>query len=135
MDRFKSPVIESQDELVKVMMYIDMNPKRAAMVRHPKEYLWSSFAHYAYGREDPLITEPDCYLSLGDTPDSRQQEYLNMVEHILKHDWKKKTDYSATAFIGNPDWVKGRYLRLFSQKKQMMTQKIKWNDISLTAPP
>lgn len=135
MDRFKSPVIESQGELLKVMMYIDMNPKRACMVNHPQEYKWSSFAHYAYGKKDPLITEPECYLSLGKTPKDRQREYLKMVEYILKHDWKEKKNYSRTCFIGSPDWVKNRYIQLKYQIQNQRKKKAKVKRSALRAPP
>ena len=38
MDRFKSPVIHSGKDLLKVMLYIDLHTKRAKMVKHPKDY-------------------------------------------------------------------------------------------------
>ena len=117
MDRFKSPVIESQADLLKVMYYIDLNPKRAKMVKHPKEFQWSSFSHYAYGTEDALISEPQCYLDLGDTPAERQKRYVEMVDEILMNDWKEKKDYSSESFIGNPEWVTMRYLELKRQLK------------------
>lgn len=120
MDRFKSPVIETQSDLLKVMYYIDLNPSRAKMVKHPKEYQWSSFHYYAYGREDPLISEPPCYLDLGETPHERQEKYLEMVNEILKNDWKEKKNYSTELFIGNPEWVIMRYLQL---KKQVRERK------------
>lgn len=127
MDRFKSPVIETQPDLLKVMYYIDLNPKRAHMVEHPKEYAWTSFHHYAYGKEDPLLTQPDCYLHLGETPVERQNAYLNMVDEILQNDWKKKKNYSSESFIGNPEWVTMRYLQLRQQVRER--QHLKKNQI------
>ena len=112
MDRFKSPIIESQSELLKVMYYIDLNQKRAFVNKHPKDNEFSSFQHYAYGKEEPLITDPQCYIDLGETPEERQEEYLRMVEYILAHDWKDKKNYSNIDFIGNPDWVKMRYFQI-----------------------
>jgi len=112
MDRFKSPVIQSDFDHLQVMFYIDLNPKRAGMVQHPKEYGWSSFHYYAYGKEDPLITPAPSYLNLGDSPQMRRRNYLLMVSKILKGDWKEKRPYSAVSFIGNPDWVIGRMEQL-----------------------
>jgi len=106
MDRFKSPVLETDIDLLRVMFYIDLNPKRAKMVQHPKDYRWSSFAYYAYGKEDPLIDPAPSYLNLGKTAEKRQAEYRAMVEEILKNDWKEKQPYSSVPFIGNPEWVK-----------------------------
>jgi putative transposase len=115
MDRFKSPVIHSDFDHLQVMFYIDLNPKRAKMVEHPKDYQWSSFHYYAYGKEDPLITPAPSYLNLGNTKRLRQKNYLKMIEQILQNDWKEKKPYSSVPFIGNPRWVEARIeqLRIF----------------------
>ena len=117
MDRFKSPVIHSEFDHLQVMFYIDLNPKRAGMVTHPRQYKWTSFHYYAYGYDDPLITPAPSYLNLGDSPGLRRKNYLLMIQKILKNDWKEKRPYSSVAFIGNPDWVQGRLdqLKLFKQ--------------------
>lgn len=112
MDRFKSPRIQTEVDLLKVMIYIDLNPKRAHMVPHPKDYKWSSYAHYAFGKEDPLIDEAPSYTNLGLSPKERQKAYRELVEEILLHDWKEKKDYSSVSFIGNPDWVWEKVIKI-----------------------
>lgn len=109
MDRFKSPVIQTDRDLLSVMSYIDLNPQRAGMVNHPEEYKWSSYRYYAYGEEDPLITPAPSYLALGNTPKVRQQEYKRMVEAIIKEYGLEKRNYSKALYIGSPDWVKKNY--------------------------
>lgn len=111
MDRFRSPIIQTDTDLLKVMAYVDLNPNRARMVIHPKEYRWSSYKYYAHGKSDLLITPAPSYLGLGNTPVERQTIYQNMVNAILAVDMKKE-NYSKTACIGNPDWVKQRYTEL-----------------------
>lgn len=111
MDRFKSPIIQTDRDLLKVMTYVDLNPNRARMVIHPKEYRWSSYKYYAHGKSDPLITPAPSYLALGNTPVERQTAYQNMVNAILSVAVKKE-NYSRTACIGNPDWVKQRCVEL-----------------------
>lgn len=101
-------MIHSDFDRLQVMFYIDLNPKRAKMVDHPKEYKWSSFHYYAYGKEDPLITAAPSYLNLGNTAGLRRKNYLLMVEQILQNDWKEKKPYSSVPFIGNPTWVNAR---------------------------
>lgn len=120
MDRFKSPRIESDNDLLKVMTYIDLNPKRAKMVKHPKYNSCSSFAHYAYGKKDELIDEAPSYTQLGKTPDERQRVYLKLVDEIIKNDWEKREPYSSVNFIGNPDWVikKSKALHKECEKKR-----------------
>lgn len=123
MDRFKSPKIETDADLEKVMFYVDLNPKRAGMVLHPRDYKWGSFHYYAYGKKDPLITPAPSYLEMGRDDKTRQATYQTMVEEILKDDWKEKKPYSSTPFIGNPEWVKQRYELL---KQARLDKKIKW---------
>lgn len=121
MDRFKSPTIQTDAHLLKVMSYIDLNPKRANIISHPKEYKWSSFHYYAYGKKDPLITPAPSYLGLGTTDSARRRVYLKMVEGILKDDWRKKKPYASTPFIGDPYWVTNKAKEL----KDLQFQKYK----------
>ena len=118
MDRFKSPRIQTEADLLKVMLYIDLNPKRAGKVRHPRSNEYSSFRYYAYGKDDPLITPAPSYLALAATPKRRQQCYRAMVTDILKNDWKEKKPYSSEPFIGNPDWVKLKIEELKSIRRE-----------------
>ena len=105
MDRFKSPRIQTEADLLKVMLYIDLNPKRAGKVRSPRHNRWSSYAYYACGKEDPIITPAPAYLELAAMPEKRQACYRALVEEILHNDWKEKQAYSSDYFIGDPLWV------------------------------
>lgn len=118
MDRFKSPRIQTDADLLKVMLYIDLNPKRAGKARHPRANEYSSFRYYAYGKDDPLLTPAPSYLELGKTPKRRQKCYQAMIAEILKNDWKEKRPYSSTPFIGNPDWVKLKIEELKSIRRE-----------------
>ncbi len=120
MDRFKSPRIQTDEHLLHVMLYIDLNPKRAGKVSHPRENLFSSYDYYAEGTEDPLITPAPSYLGLGNTKEKRQKAYQRLVEDILKDDWKEKRPYSSLPFIGNPDWVKKKTQNLIKIRRQQI---------------
>ncbi|MFH1356335.1 MAG: transposase, partial [bacterium] len=86
MDRYKSPVIETDEDLMSVITYNDLNPYRTIRKTHPKDYEWSSYAHYAYGKQDPLLTEPEFYITLGNTAKERQKKYRYMTNEIIKDD-------------------------------------------------
>ena len=105
MSRFKSPTIQTDEHLLNVMVYVDLNPCRAGKVKHPKNYKWTSYHYYAFGKDDPLITPAPTYLGLGRDDEERQRIYTEMVEDLIEDGLKKK-DYSAVHFIGDPDWVK-----------------------------
>jgi len=125
MDRFKSPRIEKDTDQLMVMFYNDLNPKRAKIVGHPKEYGWSSYRFYAFGEADLLITPAPAYLNLAACPEERCKIYRKMVEAILQNDWKEKKPYSSVPFIGEPEWVKIRFEALQLLNK---TRRMKWQE-------
>lgn len=112
LDRFKSPCIQSDEALLVVMHYQDLNSWRTGKVKHPKDYYWSSYRHYSYGERDALITDAPSFLGLANTDKKRQRLYRQMVERILKEEGTRKRNYSKTRFIGDPDWVRKREQKL-----------------------
>jgi putative transposase len=69
--RYKSTLIQSERYLLACMVYIDLNPVRAALVSDPGDYPWSSHGHYVGRRHDRLITPHALYWALGNTPFAR----------------------------------------------------------------
>jgi len=74
--RFKSSLIDSETYLFTCHKYIELNPLRAGIASRPSEYRWSSHAHYAFGRHDPLVTEHGAYAALGPTAVERRSAFL-----------------------------------------------------------
>jgi putative transposase len=54
--RYRATLIESEAYLLTCCRYIELNPVRAEMVRHPRDYRWSSYHYHAEGKSDPLLT-------------------------------------------------------------------------------
>jgi len=79
--RYRSAVVETDQYLLACMRYIELNPVRAGLVSEPTMYRWSSHAHYAGLRVDPLVTEHAVYWALGNTPFERQLAYRRLFEH------------------------------------------------------
>lgn len=130
MDRFKSPLIESDEHMLKAMAYIDLNPHRAKKVTHPRQNDWSSYRYYAYSRTDPLITPSLSYLALGRNPIERQCEYRAIVEALMEH--RTLMNISHTSFIGDPDWVLMKYRELCERLGRRMCD---MTFARLTGPP
>lgn len=84
--RFKSSLIDSESYLFTCHRYIEMNPVRAGLVGHPADYPWSSHAHYALARTNPLITEHSRYLALGDHEAQRQAAFSSLFHQNLGED-------------------------------------------------
>ena len=76
--RYKSTIIDTESYLLTCSRYIELNPVRAQMVKHPSEYPWSSYRYNAIGNDDPLITPHSLYLQLGKMPDERQKAYRQL---------------------------------------------------------
>jgi len=73
--RYKSSVIDAESYYLACLHYIEMNPVRASVVRHPRDYRWSSYRCHAEGERNALVTPHILYTQFGDTPATRQQAY------------------------------------------------------------
>ena len=112
-DRFKSPALQTEQDLVKEIIYHDLNEVRAGKVKHPKNNTLSSYAHYAFGKEDPLISDPEVYLQMGSSAEERQLSYQALVEEVLSATPRKKEgNYRNALYVGDPEWVAKQYKKL-----------------------
>jgi len=81
--RFRSSLVQDDAYLVTCMRYIDLNPVRACIVRHPEDYPWSSFRrNAALEPAAPLVPSP-AFLALGESAESRGQHYRELCESGL----------------------------------------------------
>ena len=56
-DRFKSMIVEDGRTLVNLLAYVDLNPKRAGVVKRPEDYKWSSLGyHVQTGNKGDLLS-------------------------------------------------------------------------------
>ena len=80
--RYHSCLVDSADYVFVCYRYIELNPVRAGMVRHPGDYQWSS--HAANARGGPtLITPHPAYLALSTEDDERRRIYREMFGSYL----------------------------------------------------
>jgi putative transposase len=76
--RFKSCLVESARYVLACHRYIECNPVRAAMVREPGAYRWSSHAGNAGAAADALLTPHAEYLGLGLNATSTRAAYRSL---------------------------------------------------------
>ena len=81
--RYRATLIDSQEYLFTCYRYIEMNPVRAGLVAHPRQYPWSSYGANALGQPDPLVTMHEQWHALGDNSERRQEEYRGLFDQIL----------------------------------------------------
>ena len=81
--RFRSCLTQAEDYVLACYRYIELNPVRAEIVRHPRQYRWSSYRANAEGRSDSLIQPHDTYKRLGRRPDTRREAYRGLFKAHL----------------------------------------------------
>lgn len=74
-DPYDASPVHARRHLLACMRYIEENPVRAGLARHPAEYPWSSYRANALGEEDALVIPHAHYYSLGRSPEARRAAY------------------------------------------------------------
>lgn len=105
--RYKSTLIQAERHLLNCMVYMDLNPVRAAMVADPADYAWSSHQHFIGRRADKLISPHPLYWELGNTPFAREKAYSEMVRSgISEEERQALTDSAMRGWaLGEPGYV------------------------------
>ena len=81
--RFKTSVIDAASYLMQCSQYIEFAPVRAQLAGDALAYPWSSYAHHAGVRPDPVVTDHALYWALGNTPFQREAAYKELAERAL----------------------------------------------------
>lgn len=100
--RYKATPIDSEAYLLTCYRYIELNPVRAGMVEHPRDYPWSSYRCHADGEPDPLVTDHALYRALGATAEARQATYRALFNAHLS-----EIDMNAIREATNKAWALG----------------------------
>jgi len=78
--RFRASLVDPAEYFLACMRFIELNPVRAGMAAAPLDYPWSSYAHHAGVRPDPVIIDHAKYWELGNTPFQREAMYNELVQ-------------------------------------------------------
>jgi putative transposase len=76
--RYKASLVHDDQYLLACQRYIELNPVRSGIVPGPGDYPYSSFAHNALGKPDPLINEHRIYRAMANNPTERQTAYQRL---------------------------------------------------------
>ncbi len=89
--RFKAFLVEDEDYLRRLVLYVHRNPLRAGLVARLADYPWSSYRSLAYGRGGTAWLQRDQVLALfgGGAPGFRQavQDYSEESAKLLEDLW------------------------------------------------
>ena len=81
--RFRSCLAQSEDYVLACYRYIELNPVRAGMVRHPRDYRWSSYTANAEGEAQALLTPHEQYQALDRTGETRREAYRGLFKERI----------------------------------------------------
>ena len=81
--RYRATVLDDKPYLLTCSRYIETVAVRTGLVAGPKDYRWSSYAHNALARNDPMISPHREYQRLGSTPAERSKAYRALFKHRL----------------------------------------------------
>ena len=84
--RYRATILDGKSYLLDCSRYIEEGPMRAGLVKHPKEYYWSSYGSNALGTEDSVLSEHKIYQSLGSTERDRQKTYRGLFRKKMSPD-------------------------------------------------
>jgi len=98
--RYKSSLIDAENYFFVCSRYIEMNPVRASIVKHPSEYVWSSYACNVGGKADQLVQPHALYTALGHSDATRRKAYQDLFQ--VNVDDKELTNIRASWQTGTP---------------------------------
>lgn len=91
--RYRATVVDSEQYLLTLMRYIELNPVRADMAAHPRDYSWSSYAFNAQGETGAnadWLTPHKEYQRLGRSAADRQSAYRQLFRAAVSNDALKE---------------------------------------------
>ena len=120
-DRYKSILISKDEYSLACGSYAELNPVRAHLVKDPKDYRWSSYNGYAFGRGDPIIDEHPIYQGLSRNGKGRRKAYREFVKGMLISKNAMKGEMERRVVYGGADFLK-KTKQLFGIEETIRTQ-------------
>lgn len=84
--RFHSVLVDKDEYLLVLTLYIHLNPVRAALVSCPSDFKWSSCSNYLKGDSDSFLDFEEVFAILDTDPEEQRKIY----EKLLKIEMSQK---------------------------------------------
>ncbi|HZX36307.1 MAG TPA: transposase [Thermodesulfobacteriota bacterium] len=105
-DRFKSILVSRDEYLLACGSYVELNPVRAGVVKDPKDYQWSSYGVYAFGKDDGVTDRHSIYERWSKDEANLRLRYREFVKGMLKEKAAMKGEMDRRVVYGSEDFVK-----------------------------
>lgn len=117
--RFKAIVVDADEYLKHLSRYIHLNPKRAKMVEHVKDYQWSSYPVFSGYKKSPEWLETGWLLSLFGNNPKRYRQFVEDAQNGKVADPSKNVVHgSILGSVGFVDWIKTTFLDKIDNSKE-----------------
>lgn len=80
--RFKTSIVDAENCLLECCRFIEFKPVLTGLAVQPEGYQWSSYAHHAGVKPDPVIRDHAVYWNLGNTPFAREMAYRDFFNRF-----------------------------------------------------
>jgi len=117
--RYRATLVDTETYLLTLMRYVELNPVRAGMVAHPREYAWSSYAANALNETGPnsdFVKPHELYRRLARNAEGRSAAYRALFKTAIS-----KADLSAIRDCTHKGWVLGP--EKFKAQIEVLTQR------------
>src|SRR2546423_3306345 len=105
-DRPDAPLIDSESYLLEVLRYVVLNPVRAGIVDHPRDYAWSSYR--ALVGLDPApkwLAVDDALLNFGPDRQLARAAFEQFVEAAIGVENNPWTNLIGRMYLGSESWM------------------------------
>ena len=126
-DRYHAVAVETEEHLIRCLVYIDLNMVRAGVIQHPREWdfgghneILKPFTRYR------LIDRNNLLEKCGYDPDSVNiflQDYEDWLEESLKSNNQRNPQWTESLAVGTEDFVETTKKQLgYRAKRRVVTQ-------------
>lgn len=100
--RFRASLVESEEYLLALYRYIELNPVRAGMVGAAEDYRWSSAYDHLVARRMPGICDHELFMRLGEDGRQRTAAYRALLCEPLSEEllWQVRAAVNQGAVLG-----------------------------------
>jgi len=125
-DRYKSILVDKDTYLFTVQRYIHLNPVKAKIVKHPVDYMWSSYREYM-GLEKNTFVDTSIVLSYFNNDSRKFEEFTLEGIKFLEVPQPKRVQNRIV--YGNEDFMKKILRKLEKERRKKRVKRIDINDI------
>ena len=84
--RYRSSLVGEEKYFMECQRYIELNPVRASLARHPADYEWSSYRANAYALPSDLVAPHELYLQISADQGERLSAYRALVASAMSEE-------------------------------------------------